>query len=310
MKTLQRRMLAVWLVVTVCLGSVSALAQESSNEAGKSATAPPRGDNPVYRLATEGLQEGAVSRSVLAEGVRADQRVTVVVPVTHLSPNQAIQTLSAFTNREVQVWAVVGRPKIVFMGAAQAVAHSMRFLKAIDVPDDEHIPERVVHIIEVKNTDAEDLASLLVAFLKSRDRVASTRRGRGSPRDEPLRTKLIPDARTNKIVVQTNRPQDLANIQMLVRELDVRPDGPKGPARHRTRIYRVQHVDPENLANFLSKLHRDTVIVPHSETHSLVIQADPLEFEKIQSALERVDVDTSAEEGSPSEKKPAPEDKK
>ena len=113
----------------------------------------------------------------------------------------------------------------------------------------------------------------------------------------------------DEIIVQTNRPRDLEDMQMLVRELDHLADGPKGSARLHTRIYRIQHVDPGNLAGFLSHLHRGTVIVPHAETNSLAIQADPLEFERIMRVLARVDIEESAEERSQPEKRHAPEDK-
>jgi type II secretion system protein D len=246
-----------------------------------------------------------------------------------------------------------------------------KLLQLIDVPVRE--PERQIHIIEVEEADPEELVSIINEFLGqgmgggARGGLGRSRLGGASRLGQPTqgatppvpgqvgglqgqneyRTNLIPDARTNKIIVETYSPQDYHDIQMLIGELDIRFD----LKRLRTHIYQVRYLKAVEVAADLQSLlagsaggglsglrrsaggstgaarstggrfasRRSTarsgplgapggpgattpggaggganapipsLIVPHEPTNSLLIQAEPEEFDEIQNVLSKID---------------------
>jgi type II secretory pathway component GspD/PulD (secretin) len=239
-----------------------------------------------------------------------------------------------------------------------------KILHFIDIPMQE--PERMVHIIEVEEAEVTELVSIIENFLTQRtggissrrlSRTTSTARTTRTPTPTPrpstssrstrsragvggfdpneYPTTLIPDPRTQKIIIQTYNVQDLEDINMLVRELDTRFD----IRRLKTRIYRMRYlkavdVGPvvaqvlgigggysgrsgtSGLGSRTTRTGRGTtgslastptrttgitpttgtggmmasLVVPHEDTNSLIIQAEPEEYEEIMNILEKIDV--------------------
>jgi type II secretion system protein D len=248
-----------------------------------------------------------------------------------------------------------------------------RLLELIDVPVKE--PERIIEVIEVQESDPQDLVSIIQDFLqgggtgrgggmgRSRSRSRTGVPGQpGQPGQPPVpgqvpggagnqqdyyQTNLLADPRTNKIIVETYSEQDLQDIMMLVRELDIRYDG----RRLRTHIYQVRYLKAVEVAGdiqsllggagsgSMSGLRRGatgttgarttsrtstaatrrtsastrtnlpggqtgtpgqqggggqnaplpSLIVPHEPTNSLLIQAEPEDFDEIMNILSQID---------------------
>jgi type II secretory pathway component GspD/PulD (secretin) len=218
---------------------------------------------------------------------------------------------------------VRGASKLILRGRAAQVDYALRLLRAIDQPPAEKAEgeaegqtERMVEIIDVEEADPAELVALLESFLQQTPgRAAPARTVSSARRTTPTTSRstssryrssrpgptgfgrsgptvLIADPRTGKIIVQTCSARDLADIKMLVRELDRR----FAVRRVRTQIYHMKHLEAADSAALLSRLFGDHRIVPHQETNSLVIQAEPEEFEEIQEILSKIDVPPPGED--------------
>ncbi len=138
-------------------------------------------------------------------------------------------------------------------------------------------------------------------------------------------TNLTADTRTQKIIVQTTIEEEMDLVLRLVDELDVKVDF----LRTNTHVYRVKFLKAADLAEDLDRLvtgaqsrgglstaargrtsrrtrnqpatpagqqpqlgqqpYTPTHIVPHDETNSLLIQAEPEEYDEILRVLEKID---------------------
>ena len=135
-------------------------------------------------------------------------------------------------------------------------------------------------------------------------------------------TRLIADNRTQKIIIQSSDPAELDLVQQLIDELDTKIRN----IRNTTWIYKVHYLKAEELADTIRPLvdengslrrsgssssrttsrtsgrgtagaggvqqqqqFTQTQIVPHEPTNSLIIQAEPEEYEQIEIILKQID---------------------
>jgi type II secretory pathway component GspD/PulD (secretin) len=364
-----------WLVIEEKLKSgKQVLVVQNLTPTGAVGQGPPK-EGPLVVIGSDGDVSAAKSRlGEIAEDLRVgdDELATMVFTLKYIAPADAITTLNnLLTGARAQ---------------GQGPARSGSAFSAVDVKDTQMLiitakfglldfiqkllftvdletkqPERHVHIIEVREADAEYLTSIVEQFLQQQGGVGQARGfrsrtsfrppGTTTPTPTPtaastaargitdeLPTTLIPDARTQKIIVITYTPRDIEDINMLIRELDVRFD----VRRLKTRIYRMRFlkaVDVEPIISQIvgaqgagrsgsglgtrrtqpggaSRLPRvsgqpaqrpttpgaatpggvtqqgvlPTIIVAHEETNSLIIQAEPEEFQEIMAILDKIDV--------------------
>ena len=135
-------------------------------------------------------------------------------------------------------------------------------------------------------------------------------------------TRLIADNRTQKIIIQSTDPAELDLVHQLIDELDTKVRN----VRNTTWIYKVNYLKAEELADNIRQLvegsdgslrrgssrsstssrtsrgttgaaggvqqqqqFTPTRIVPHEQTNSLIIQAEPEEYEEIENILKQID---------------------
>ncbi len=134
-------------------------------------------------------------------------------------------------------------------------------------------------------------------------------------------TSLIADNRTQKIIIQSSDPGELDLVHQLIDELDTKVRN----VRNTTWIYKVNYLKAEELADNIRQLvegsdgslrrgtssrttsrntrggtsgtggvqqqqqFTPTRIVPHEQTNSLIIQAEPEEYEQVEMILKQID---------------------
>ena len=291
------------------------------------------------------------------EDIRPDEISTMVFTLKYTLPSDAILSLNsliggtkggASRTPAFSIVDVKNSMLIIITAKFGLLNYLEKLLRIIDVPIRE--PERIIQIINVENADADELSGLIQDFLSGRGGGFNSRRGGSRSRtpakgktattgqgfEEP-ETNLIPDWRTQKIIVETYSERDLEDIQMLVRELDTRYD----IRRLKTHIYQVRYLKAEEVAQDLQSLvgggsggrsargslgSRQTgssrrrsvgrvgsrgrtgatattpgkqgggqntplpaLIVPHIQTNSLIIQAEPEDYAEILHILSEID---------------------
>ena len=214
-------------------------------------------------------------------GLNPDELATIVLPVRHREPDDAIKALKELvgggggtaaqqkraSGAGFSMVAVEDSNRIIITAKFGMLNYFRKLLSLIDVPI--KVPERIVQIVDVENAYADELVSIIDEFLNTRGSSRrSTSRGRtsSSPRttgtgatptasrprtgSNELVTRLIPDQRTNKIIVESYSERELEDVFMLIRELDIRYE----LRRLKTRIYQVRYLKAVEVADNISQL--------------------------------------------------------
>ena len=305
------------------------------------------------------------------QGIRPDEIATMVFTLKHTQPADAITSLNnlisgqkAVKSKAFSIVDVKNSMLVIITAKFGLLNYLQKLLTIIDVPIKE--PERIIQIVSVENADADELTNLILQFLQGRtgtggrglggrSQPAVAQPGQpgqpnipGASARQDLQTNLIPDWRTQKIIVETYSERDLEDINMLLRELDTRYD----IRRLRTRIYQVRYLKADEVAADLQSLlggqsfglsgraglgtragaagagrtsrtrgavprvggrqqpglttptpggapgaqqggqsaPQPALIVPHIQTNSLIIQAEPEDYAEILSILEQIDI--------------------
>ncbi len=298
----------------------------------------------------------ALSDKPLLEGFEPDQVVTMIVQLQYAETQEVENTLSAILGAGAKSSAIGGvqiveveRINALFIKAKFSMMEFVRkIIKQLDVelPEDQ---QEVIEIVDVREADASELAALIEEVLSgTRDnqygRASSQRRTsttsssirRTSSIRRPTTTSsqygyedetiLIPDERTQRIIVVTTNERELELVMYLVEMLDQEVTDP----RRKTHIYQVKYLTATDVATVLSELigttsrtgltgrtsgtartsttsrttsrtsatrstlgssgyDESTRIVPHEQTNSLLIQAPPEEYEEILHILNNID---------------------
>ncbi len=232
-------------------------------------------ENPVIKVGQSGATRMDEQLDKGDLGLYPDELATMVFQLDHVAPADAIlslNTLATGTQAKgssrgsgLSVAEVKGTQTIIVTAKFGLLDYIVKLLKIIDV--EQKNPERIVHIIEAKEADAQELVSIIESFLQQsrasrssgpakapvRTTSSSSSRSvssinRGGTND--FETSLIADPRTQKIIITTYTMEDLEDINMLVRELDTRFD----LRRLKTQIYRMRYLKAIDVAPVISDI--------------------------------------------------------
>ena len=232
-------------------------------------------ENPVIKVGQGGATKMDEQLDKGDLGLYPDELATMVFQLDHVAPADAIlslNTLATGTQAKgssrgsgLSVAEVKGTQTIIVTAKFGLLDYIVKLLKIIDI--EQKNPERIVHIIEAKEADAQELVSIIESFLQqnrtgrtptrtttrptsstsSASRTSSSLLRGGAAEFE---TSLIADPRTQKIIITTYTMADLEDINMLVRELDTRFD----LRRLKTQIYRMRYLKAIDVAPVISDI--------------------------------------------------------
>ena len=193
-----------------------------------------------------------------------DRMITIVWKLTHASDiNAVVNYLNIFKSGKGQIHPFAATGTIIATDFGTSIQRLESILKEIDQPG---VVEDV-HILPVQFATASEVAEKLSQIFEPakevrgkqppKPRVKVNRKakkqakasGAGATETEVKVSKILPDDRTNKlIIICTN--EAFRQIQLMLRELDV-PESTDGQRIH---VLGLKHADAEELAQTLSSL--------------------------------------------------------
>lgn len=234
----------------------------------------------------------------------------------------------------VKIVTVPENETMLIRAKMRVLEHIQRVVKYIDV--EVTGPDQSLSIRELYYADAQSIVSIVTEALSEFSPTGTTGRrttptpGQGANRGQTSNrgfssgslagesTRLIPDDRTQKIIIQSTDPDELDLVHQLIDELDTKVRN----RRNTIWIYKVNYLKAEELADNIRPLVDDnaqggrttsrtttrnrtgagntggvqsqqqftsTQIIPHEETNSLIIEAEPEKYEEIESILKQID---------------------
>ena len=271
----------------------------------------------------------------LPEQENSQELATLVLQLEHTDTtvvSQALRDLldiagSGRPTGSIKMVPVTSSDTLIIKARVEVLEYIRDLTKFIDV---EVVgPTPILNIVSLTYADAEYLVSLIEEALDTSAtpgtaRRATPRAARGAQNNAGAAnatlagesTRLIPDPRTQQIIIQSTDDDEYDLVLHLIDELDTRVRS----FRRNTHTYRVKYLKAEDLANVLSSLidgtgtgglsrtnrttrtnrgatqgvnqqvqSTPTRIVPHPETNTLIVQADPEEWHEIENILHDID---------------------
>lgn len=189
-----------------------------------------------------------------------EQVVTAVYQVKYADANGIQTAIRALMTRDQRrVGNIVQVPKsdiIILTDFTSAVDFYIKVAKALDQP----LPTFTYKIVQVQYAAADELAQLITTLQRTLDTGGAAGSGQPgqppSPRPAPGaagagpgQAQVVADVRTNKVVILA-LPNDIAAIEKLIHEMDVKVDP---PPRH-FHVYKCINANAAELADRLNQL--------------------------------------------------------
>jgi general secretion pathway protein D len=222
-------------------------------------------------------------------GTPGDAVVTHVVQISNVSATQLVPVLRPLMSTEAQLAAYPQSNVLIMSDRASNVTRMLEIIARID-----QATESDIEVIGLQNAPASDVVQVLTSLMQAD---ASGQNG------APL--KLVPDERTNSILVSGDKGQRL-HVRALIAQLDMPlesgntqvvylhyakakdiSDELKG---YVTDLAKQSGGKPATAAGGAGSANADVSVIPDDRTNSLIITAPPKLMRAMQDVIGRIDI--------------------
>ncbi len=236
--------------------------------------------------------------SVLSE----DRIITRIIHLKYIDADSVLTVIKPLVSKESSLVSYAYTNDIILTDVASNIRKILTIIEELDI---EGFQEEL-SVIALEYADAKTLAAELKSIFEEkavRQKLAPARRRRRrtAPAAGKRVIKIIPDERTNSIVLVANA-EDTANIKRVIRDLDIVAPVGKG----KINVYYLRNADAEEMAKVLTDITAkakpkkepgkgiefagEVIITPDKPTNSLVITASPQDYEVLKGVIEKLDI--------------------
>lgn len=234
---------------------------------------------------------------------QGEQMVSRVVVVQHGNATELVPLLRPLMAPTSQLSAYAPANALIITDYAANIGHLLDLLKEIDQP-----VSTDVTIIHLKYASALDMAELVGQLMTKHAPGRATPKGGAGGATVGARTTIVPDLRTNSLLVRSDNPGRVAQVRKLIEKLDVpaKTDG-------NTRVIYLKNAEAKKLADILrglleagsirgtrksAKGGRATVasaaapkslIQADEDTNSLIINASDAVYNNLRGVIDQLD---------------------
>jgi general secretion pathway protein D len=245
-----------------------------------------------------------------------DKMLTQLIPIKYSDAQAIVGVITPLISRDANITAYPNTNTIIITDTAANIKRLLEIIAEIDVPGF----EQTITIIPLMNAQADVLTQEILQALETAPTgapgaPAAPRTRRRTPTQQTVaagagsQMKLIPDLRTNSIIVVANE-FDTEQVRFLVRELDK----PTPVEANNIHVYRLKNALAEDVAAVLTNLaeqtapatpggpaaaaplagirtfYKEVSIVADKSTNSIIITAGPQDYAVIAAVIDELDV--------------------
>ena len=225
-------------------------------------------------------------------GASAERMVTYLVKLKLSNAGELAKVLAPLVEKTGLLIPYPETNTLIMTDMSSNIERLVKIVQDLDVSG-----ERVIHVFQLKYAKAEDLGKRLQTFFQEE----KTRREFEFP------VRIMADARTNSIVVQADQ-KAMINIRPLMLSMDQEVQRP----RENVHVYALKYAVAERLAKVLTELpgkgggqeaqqdptkpvlpaplSKNVQISADKSSNSLIIVADPEEYQILQEVIQRLDM--------------------
>jgi general secretion pathway protein D len=255
---------------------------------------------PAVEARSKGVQTG------LSDDSRAgtDKVVTQIIPLQYADAEELKNIFTPLVSKTSVVMSYTPTGMLIVTDVQSNIKRLQQIIKEIDVP----ALGEVLSVLPLQYASAADVAQALTVLFQPSATPRPVARGRrasaAAVASQPTEVKIIPDERTNSLIVLAS-DDDTAKIQRLLVQID--KDVPRGEGD--IRVYYLQNGDAEEMSKVLTTLpsqqsspeekgkapviSKDVQIVADKATNSLVITAKKGDYAVIEDVIKQLDIPRS-----------------
>jgi len=219
-----------------------------------------------------------------------DRVVTQIVPLQFADANELKKLLTPLVSRQGLIASYPPANTLILTDYQSNINRLVRIIKDIDVS----IHDVRFSVVKLKYASSEKLASKLTQLLQAKVQ------GRRKLGKYQTMAKIVPIDRINVLVI-VGTPNETRKIKELIKRLDV----PTPTGKGNVHVYYLEHADAEELAKVLTDISggksakakgekpimaSSVKIVADKATNSLVITADPSDYQTLLQVIKKLDI--------------------
>ncbi len=214
------------------------------------------------------------------ESRRADDKfVTRIIQLAYASPEDIKKFITPLVSKTSMVMADDNSNLLVITDALANINRLLEIIKAVDVPSE----DEELEIIPLKYASAASIGKSIGQLFTQ---ATTVRRRSSRTRTQPSNVKILPDERTNSLIVFAPR-EDIEKLRNLLAQLDVEV----ATAGGNIHVYYLQHADAEELVKVLTNL--PTKKTSKTDSSSNIVRQNPADL-KTNSTAAQEDSATSS----------------
>jgi len=227
-----------------------------------------------------------------------DRMITQVIPLEYASSEEVRTLFTPLISKDGTIISFKPTNHLIVTERSSNIRRLLKIIEQIDV----RIVEEKISVFPLEFASAKSMAEKLTQLISPDLRPPVPPRAPAPPPTAYRIVKVIPDERTNSLVVLANE-QDTREIRQLISRLD--REAPKGKSQLHVRY--LEHARAEELAKVLSAIVgakakapprdkpatpgavEETSVTADKATNSLVITASPQEFKDLEEVIQKLD---------------------
>ncbi len=224
-------------------------------------------------------------------GISGDRIITQVYPLTHVSAKEVLSTIKPLVGPTSVAMAFQSSNTLLITDYASNIKRLNEIIANLDIPE-----QGEVEVILLKHIYPVDFIKIFEKlYLNKPAGAPPTPQGMPAGSGVVGRFSVIPDTRTNSIIVRSNNEYMSARIHELVGKIDV-----PSARKDNIRLVKIQHADVKKVAEALNKLIPKTKaktgnvlpVIVHAdvESKSLIISAPEPIYRSLRGVISELDV--------------------
>ncbi len=231
--------------------------------------------------------------SDLSQIVPEDTLVTQLIPLQYVSVEKINNALARLFSREAAVIPYLTTNTLIVTDYSSNIHRLVKIIKELDVPG----YETRITVVPLRYASSETLSTELSQVIEQAGVLPGgppvpARRGRPQVQSSEKMIKIIPDERTNSLIILAN-DEDTRKVLDLVKRLDVETE------RTHIHVYFLKNSDAEDMGKVMNNIvskrkpkgeEAVPLISEDKATNSLIIDATPEDYAGLEKIIQRLDV--------------------
>ena len=175
-----------------------------------------------------------------------DSFITRLIPLKNVSALDIASVVKPLISKEGNLFAYPATNTLIVTDAGTNIDRLLKIIKEMDTQG----PEQQMDIVPIKNASAKDVADKVQKLYV--DQAGAAKRPNAKPGeldDIPFLSKVIPDDRTNSVIV-LGAKRAIPKVRELIAKLDKPLDGAQG----KVHVHYLKHAEAKKMAEVLSTL--------------------------------------------------------